>query len=253
MARPVWIPTSSAPRRSGRPLGDSTHMNTPTQPVSTPRWVIVGRCVSSLFCVFVLAVAIPNLGSVSLPNHRIGYGWRDALSVAIMFAPLIVIFIGAICSRVVEYVGWALAFMLLIWMFVAYQRFMAGPSPNERSGVDAGSPLLICIRIRLARHHSPRLLGMIKRMFIYNFSVLAAFCGLWICGYHMSDFWMRVIDVGVPWPWFIALSAASYAVSFLAARPHPDRKLAATVGPLMNGVVFYVFLEFCRIAYDPFY
>ena len=106
-------------------------MNIATQPGSTPRWVIAGRCVSSLFCAIVLAVAIPNLGSVSLPNHRIGYGWRDALSVGIMVAPLLVIFIGAICSRAVEYVGWSLALILLIWMFVAYQRFMAGPSPNK--------------------------------------------------------------------------------------------------------------------------
>jgi len=95
-------------------------MITPAQPTSTPRWVIAGRFVSSLFCLFVLAVVIPNLGSVTLPNHRIGYGWRDALSVAIMITPLIVIFIGAIYSRVAEYVGWALAFVLLFWTFVAY-------------------------------------------------------------------------------------------------------------------------------------
>ena len=95
-------------------------MITSAQPTSTPRWVIIGRCVSSLFCLFVLAVAIPNLGSVTLPNHKIGYGWRDAFAVAVMIAPLIVIFIGVIYSRAVEYVGWVLAFVLLVWMFVAY-------------------------------------------------------------------------------------------------------------------------------------
>ena len=118
-------------------------MNTLTQPASTQRWVLAGRCASLLACALVLAVAIPNLGSVSLPSHRIGYGWRDALSVAVMVAPLVVIFIGAICSRTVEYVGWALALILLIWMLVAYQRFMAGPSLNERSGVDAGRRVLV--------------------------------------------------------------------------------------------------------------
>ena len=114
-------------------------MSAPAQPTSTPRWVIAGRCVSSVFCVFVLAIAIPNLGSVTLPNHRIGYGWRDALSVAIMIAPLIVIFTGAIYSRVVEYVGWALAFVLLVWMFVAYHKFMADTSPNKP---DAANPAM---------------------------------------------------------------------------------------------------------------
>lgn len=95
-------------------------MSTSAEPASTPRWLIAGRLISSLACLFVLVVAIPNLGSVSLPNHRIGYGWRDALSVSIMITPLIVIIIGAIFSRVVEFVGWALALALLIWMFVFY-------------------------------------------------------------------------------------------------------------------------------------
>ena len=90
-------------------------MITPAQQTSTPRWVIAGRCVFSLFCVFVLAVAIPNLGSVTLPNDRIGYGWRDALSVASMVIPLIVIFIGAIYSRAVEYLGWGSVVLSLGW------------------------------------------------------------------------------------------------------------------------------------------
>ena len=100
-------------------------MSTRQQPASTPRWVIAFRIVASFFCVLVLAIAIPNLGSVTLPNHRIGYGWRDALSVAVMIVPLIVIIVGAICSRVVEYIGWALAFGLLIWCIVAYETMAA--------------------------------------------------------------------------------------------------------------------------------
>jgi hypothetical protein len=100
-------------------------MSTLKQPASTPRWVIGARIVSAWCCVFVLAIAIPNLGSVTLPNHRIGYGWRDALSVAVMSIPLLVIFAGTIYSRVVEIVGWALAVGLLIWCIMAYQRFAA--------------------------------------------------------------------------------------------------------------------------------
>ena len=106
-------------------LGGSPSMNTTDQSTSTPPWVLVARIVSSFFCVLVLAIAIPNLGSVTLPNHRIGYGWRDALSIAVMATPLIVIFVGAICSRVVEYVGWALALGLLIWCVVAYETMAA--------------------------------------------------------------------------------------------------------------------------------
>jgi hypothetical protein len=100
-------------------------MSTFEQPVSTPRWVIAARIVSAWCGVLVLAIAIPNLGSVTLPNHRIGYGWRDALSVAVMIIPLIIILIGAIYSRVAECVGWALAVGLLIWCIISYQRMAA--------------------------------------------------------------------------------------------------------------------------------
>ena len=91
----------------------------------TPAWVLVGRVVFSSCCALVLAVAIPNLGSVALPNHQIGYGWRDALAVAILVIPLIVIWIGAIYSRVLEFIGWALAVGILVWMVIAYHRIMA--------------------------------------------------------------------------------------------------------------------------------
>jgi hypothetical protein len=96
------------------------------KPVSTPGWVIAARVVTSCCCALVLAIAIPNLGSVTVPNHRIGYGWRDMFALTIMITPLIVIVVGAIYSRVVEYVGWALALGILIWCIVAYQRIAAG-------------------------------------------------------------------------------------------------------------------------------
>ncbi|HEX5219895.1 MAG TPA: hypothetical protein VFZ59_10030 [Verrucomicrobiae bacterium] len=100
-------------------------MSTLEQPNPIPRWVIAARIVATCCCLLVLAIAIPNLGSVTLPNHRIGYGWSDALAVAMMIIPLIVIFVGAIYSRVVEYVGWALALGLLIWCIAAYETMAA--------------------------------------------------------------------------------------------------------------------------------
>ena len=68
---------------------------------------------ASLVCLLALAITLPNLGSVSLPNHKIGYGWKDALAVVIIIAPLILIFIGAARSRITERIGWALMIILL--------------------------------------------------------------------------------------------------------------------------------------------
>ena len=101
-------------------LGDIERMSTQAQPSPTPRWVVAVRLVvASLICLLILAITIPNLGSVPLPNHKIGYGWRDALSVGFIVAPLILIFIGAACSRVTEYVGWALLLIVLALRFIS--------------------------------------------------------------------------------------------------------------------------------------
>ena len=90
-------------------------MITTEQPASTPWWVMVVRIVASFLCVLLLVMVVPSLGSVTLPNHKIGFGWRDVLTIAVLIAPLIVIYAGACFSRVVEYVGWALAIGLFIW------------------------------------------------------------------------------------------------------------------------------------------
>lgn len=68
---------------------------------------------ASLVCLFTLAITLPSLGSVSLPNHTIGYGWQDALAVVIIIAPLNLIFIGAARSRITERIGWVLMIILL--------------------------------------------------------------------------------------------------------------------------------------------
>jgi len=69
---------------------------------------------ASAICLFILAVICPSLGSVSLPNHKIGYGWRDALAGALVLAPLVLILIGAAFSRITEIVGWSLFFAILV-------------------------------------------------------------------------------------------------------------------------------------------
>jgi hypothetical protein len=78
------------------------------------RFLIVRLIVASFVCLLILAIAAPSLGSVSLLNHKIGYGWRDALSVAAIAAPLVAILIGAACSKVIEVVGWGLLFVLVV-------------------------------------------------------------------------------------------------------------------------------------------
>jgi len=117
-------------------------MSTLEQPASTPRWVIVVRIVSACCCLLVLAITIPNMGTVILPNHQIGYGWRDLLSVFAMVVPLFVIFVGAISSRVVEYVGWALM-IGLAW--VVFQPSPASPNVSIKllgyTNDSSGTPL----------------------------------------------------------------------------------------------------------------
>jgi uncharacterized membrane protein YphA (DoxX/SURF4 family) len=86
----------------------------------------VGRFLAaSMVCLFALVITLPNLGSVSLPNHKIGYGWKDALVVVVIFVPLIPIFIGARHLRntkwigaITEGVGWALMILLLGMCFL---------------------------------------------------------------------------------------------------------------------------------------
>ena len=95
-------------------------MSTPTpSPLASRRAGIMRLVVAACINLLILAITIPSLGSVPLPGHKIGYGWRDAAAVAGMVAPLIVILIGAAWSRVVEYIGWALLLILLIMLFMS--------------------------------------------------------------------------------------------------------------------------------------
>ena len=81
---------------------------------------------ASLVCLFILSITLPNLGRPVRPNPAIKqgwqvvYGWQDALCIAIIIAPLILIFIGAARSRAAEYVGWVLLLTVVILRFVSF-------------------------------------------------------------------------------------------------------------------------------------
>ena len=78
----------------------------------------VGRLVgAAVVCLFSLAILIPSLGSVRLPNHKTGYGWQDAFAVAMIIVPCILIFVGAARSKTVERIGWFLAVVFLGILF----------------------------------------------------------------------------------------------------------------------------------------
>jgi hypothetical protein len=85
----------------------------------TRRWIVAVRLAgASAVCLLVLAVTIPNPGSVSLPHHRIGYGRRDVLCVAVILGPLILNLAGAAWSRFAECLGWVLLTALVVLRFV---------------------------------------------------------------------------------------------------------------------------------------
>ncbi len=83
--------------------------------------------------------------------------------------------------------------------------------------------------------------------------LLSAFCGIWYWGFYMSERWMRIVDFGMPWSWLGVLFAASYMVSFLSLRK--DSKVAAKslIRPLVAEPVFWAWVGFCAIKFDPFF
>jgi hypothetical protein len=90
-----------------------------------------------------------------------------------------------------------------------------------------------------------------KRLLVYNASVIAGFCGVWYCGFYLSERWMRVIDLGLPWSWLGALFAASYIGSLWLLRENPKAALKALVGPLISEPVFWVWVALCATKFDP--
>jgi hypothetical protein len=92
-----------------------------------------------------------------------------------------------------------------------------------------------------------------KRLLLYNGIILAAFCGAWISGYYMSDYWMHIIDFGAPWSWFVAFFLVSSAVSLLVVHKQPAATVRCLILPTITTLMFYAFVGICDVAYDPFY
>jgi hypothetical protein len=95
--------------------------------------------------------------------------------------------------------------------------------------------------------------GGVIRLLSYNAITLAIFCALWYLGFYLSEYWMRVIDLGSPWPWFGVLVAASFAVSFWQLRGHSMRIAKSLVGPVITAPAFWLWIIFCAIKFDPFW
>jgi len=95
--------------------------DTSSLPVS--RWFVVSRLIAAtLVCLIVLGITFPNLGRPDLSGlspRRIVYGWPDALCIAIIIVPLLIVFLGAAFSLVTETVGWVLLLAILALRFAA--------------------------------------------------------------------------------------------------------------------------------------
>src|SRR5215469_2195817 len=95
--------------------------------------------------------------------------------------------------------------------------------------------------------------GNMKRLFLYNAIVLAAFCGVWYWGFYMSERWMDIIDIGTPWSWLGTLLVISYAVSFLPLRKHSKAVAKSFLGPVIAVPALYLWMLFCAMKFDPYF
>ena len=95
--------------------------------------------------------------------------------------------------------------------------------------------------------------GGVIRLLLYNAIVLAIFCGIWYLGFYMSEYWMRIIDLGAPWSWFSVLFVVSYMVSFLPLRKHSKAVAKSFVGPVITAPAFGLWIVFCTLKFDPFW
>ena len=86
-----------------------------------------------------------------------------------------------------------------------------------------------------------------------NAIVLAVFCGLWYWGYFLSERWMLIIYKGGPWSWFVPLFVASYIATLLPLRRHSKMMFTSLLGPVITAPVFYLWVVFCFIKFDPFF
>ena len=75
------------------------------------------RIIASFLCFLILAITIPNLGRIDLVTHTAHYGWPEALCIAVILAPLILILVGVNRLKIVEGIGWVMLIILLALRF----------------------------------------------------------------------------------------------------------------------------------------
>jgi hypothetical protein len=65
----------------------------------------------------ILAITIPNLGRIDVATQTARYGWPDAVCIAVIVAPLVLILAGINRFKIVEGIGWGLLIILLALRF----------------------------------------------------------------------------------------------------------------------------------------
>jgi hypothetical protein len=93
--------------------------------------------------------------------------------------------------------------------------------------------------------------GLILPMLGCNATVLSIFCGVWCWGFYLSEYWMRIIDSGAPWSWFVAMISFSYFVSFMTLCKQPKMIIKSFLGPVITAPAFWLWIQFCAIKFDP--
>jgi hypothetical protein len=71
---------------------------------------------ATILCLVKMTMVLPNLLTYS--NHQFSYETGTAYCIAWMVSPLILIFVGAVRSRIVEEMGWTLLTLVLAGRFI---------------------------------------------------------------------------------------------------------------------------------------
>jgi hypothetical protein len=83
--------------------------------------IIIQRILACVICLVVLGILFPNLGRYD--HETIRYGWKDALWICIVIAPLgMIIWGGMKRSNVVEGIGWVIMMIFLLLIFASNYR-----------------------------------------------------------------------------------------------------------------------------------
>jgi hypothetical protein len=73
---------------------------------------------ATVLCLAKMSMVVPNLRSYA--NHQFGFEPGSAFCIAWMVSPLILIFAGAVSSRLVEEIGWTLLILVLAGRFTGW-------------------------------------------------------------------------------------------------------------------------------------